>query len=379
MAELGIGLIGTGYMGKAHAHAWRVARLVMGDVPPVRLEALCDVPGERAAAMADRFGFRRATADWREVVADPRVDVVSIAAPNHLHRDIAVAALERGKHVWCEKPMAPTIEDAGAMAAAARRSGRVTLVGYNYLRNPALAHAGRLVARGRIGRPVHFRGVFDEDYQADPELEWSWRARRAEAGLGALGDMGCHLVSVAQALMGPIASLIAETQITHATRPVPGGGRAAVDNEDAASALVRFASGAHGTLSTSRAAWGRKNGLDWEVHGTRGAIRFTQERLNELQLFVAEGPEAERGFRTVLTGPAHPPYGAFVPSAGHQLGFLDLKAIEAAELLRAIAGEARAAPDFDDALLIEAVIHAIDRSAAAGRRVTVSEMLAAAA
>lgn len=379
MGELGVALIGTGYMGKAHAHAWRVARAVMGDLPPVRLELLCDVPEERAAKTADRFGFARFTANWREVAADPRVDVVSIAAPNHLHRDVAVAALAAGKHVWCEKPMALTLEDAGAMAAAARRVGRVTLVGYNYLRNPAVAHAARLIAAGRIGRPVHFRGVFDEDYQADGDLEWTWRARRADAGLGALADMGCHVVSIAQALMGPIASVVAETQIVHETRPTAEGGRAAVENEDAAGALVRFASGAQGYLGTSRASWGRKNGLDWEVHGTAGAIRFTQERMNELRLFLAEGPEAERGFRTVLTGPAHPPYGAFVPSAGHQLGFLDLKAIEAAELLRAVAGGPRASPDFGEAVGIEAVIHAMDRSAATGRRVTVSEMLAAAA
>lgn len=356
-------------MGKAHALAWRNARAVMGDVPAPRLELLCDVPAEKAAAMAEQFGFARATSDWRELVADPAVDVVSITTPNGLHREIALAALAAGKHVWCEKPMALTLDEAEEMAAAARRVGTHTLVGYNYLRNPAFAHAWRLVEAGRIGRPVHFRGWVDEDYQADPELPWSWRARRAEAGLGTLGDLGCHLVSLAMALMGPVESLIADTQIIHADRPVPGGGRKPVENEDTATAIVRFASGAQGSLASSRSAWGRKNRLDFEVHGTAGQIAFAQERMNELQLYVAEGPEAERGFRTILTGPLHPPFDRFVPAPGHQIGFLDLKTIEAAELLRALAGGPRAAPDFSAALEYERVIHAIDRAAREGGRV----------
>jgi predicted dehydrogenase len=371
---LGIGLIGTGFIGKAHALAWRQARAVMGDLPEVRLELLCDVPQERAAAMAGQFGFARATAEWRDLVSDPAVDIVSITTPNGLHREMAEAALAAGKHVWCEKPMALTLSDAEAMtaAAAAAAAGRVTLVGYNYIRNPAFRHAQKLVAEGRIGRPVHFRGWVDEDYQADPDLPWTWRARRAEAGLGALGDLGCHLVSMMEGLMGPVAALVADTQVVHETRPLPGGGRAAVENEDTATALLRFASGAAGSLSTSRSAWGRKNRLDWEVHGTNGMIAFAQERMNELQLYVNEGPVAEQGFRTILTGPAHPPFGQFVPAPGHQLGFLDLKTIEAADLLRAIAGGPAAEPDFAAALGFERVIHAIDGSARQGGWVDLS-------
>ncbi len=373
MTTLGIGLIGTGFIGKAHALAWRQARAVMGDLPPVRLELLCDVPEERARAMADQFGFARATADWRALVADPAVDVVSIATPNALHREIAAAALAAGRHVWCEKPMGLTLADAEAMTAAAEAApGRMTMLGYNYVRNPAFRHAQRLLAEGRIGRPVHFRGWVDEDYQADPDLPWTWRARLAEAGLGALGDLGCHLVSLAVGLMGPIESLVAETQVIHATRPVPGGpGRAPVENEDVATALLRFASGARGSVSTSRSAWGRKNRLDFEVHGTKGQIAFAQERMNELQLYLAEGPAAEQGFRTILSGPAHPPFGQFVPAPGHQLGFLDLKTIEAAEFLRAIATGRPTDTDFRAGLHIERVIHAIAEAAGTDRRVTI--------
>ena len=369
---LGVGLIGSGFMGKCHALALGAVGRVFGDVAAPRLELLCDAPRERAEAMAGQLGFARATDDWRALVADPAVDLVSITTPNRLHREMALAAIAAGKHVWCEKPLALTLGEAEEMAAAAEAAGVTTIVGYNYLRNPAFAHAERLVKAGAIGRVVHFRGVVDEDYQADPELAWTWRATVAEAGLGTLGDLGCHLVSLACALMGPVESLVAETAIVHATRPLAdGSGRAAVENEDVASALVRFAGGVTGVLMSSRSAWGRKNRLGFEVHGERGMIVFEQERMNELRLFVNEGPADRQGFRTILTGPAHPPYAAFVPAAGHQLGFNDLKVIEAAALLRAIAAGERAYPDFRDAVGFERVIHAVARSAREGGRVAV--------
>lgn len=373
MDSLGVGLIGTGFMGKCHALAWRNVRAVMGDVPPVRLELLCDTPADRAAAFADQFGFARASADWRAVVTDPAVDVVSITAPNHLHREMALAALAAGKHVWCEKPMALTLADAAEMAAAAQQAaaaGVRTQVGYNYVANPAFTHAQRLIGEGAIGRILHVRGWVDEDYQADPDLPWTWRARLADAGLGALGDIGCHLVSMLWGLAGPIESVVAEMATLHETRPLPdGSGRAAVENEDAALALLRFVSGVQGSFAASRSAWGRKSSLGWQVHGTEGMLCFEQERMNELQLFRNEGAKATQGFRTILTGPDHPPYGAFVPAPGHQLGFNDLKVIELAGFLTAIRDGGRAHPDFAAALDFERAIHAIARSAREGVRV----------
>lgn len=372
MREIGVGLIGTGFMGKTHALAFRAAKAVLGDVPAARLELLCDRPADKAREMADQFGFARATDDWRMLVGDPAVDVVSITTPNQLHREIAVAAINAGKHVYCEKPMGLTLKEAETMAEAAARAGVKTMVGYNYIKNPAFLHARRLIEEGAIGRPAHFRGFVDEDYQADPDLAWTWRARIAEAGLGALGDLGCHLVSMAYGLMGPIESLVADMQTIHETRPLPdGSGHAPVENEDTASVLVRFSSGAHGTLCVSRSAWGRKNKLGFEVHGTQGMIIFDQERMNELQLYQNEGPTGEQGFKTILTGPAHAPYGAFVPAPGHQLGFNDLKVIEAGALLRSIASGEKTGPDFAEALEFEKVIHAIATSAREGRRAEV--------
>lgn len=372
---IGIGLIGTGFMGKAHALAWRNAGAVMGGLPPVRLALLCDTPLERAQAMAAQFGFERAYDDWRAVVADPQVDVVSITTPNALHRPIAEAALAAGKHVWCEKPLGLTLADTQAMAAAA--GDRITLAGYNYLRNPAFAQARRLLAEGRIGRLFHLRGWVDEDYQAGESLPWTWRCRASEAGLGALGDIGVHLVSLVTALAGPVDSVVAETAAAYATRPLPEGGEAAVENEDIASALVRFRAGFHGVLTASRAAWGRKSRLGFELHGSRGMIVYDQERMNELQLYDSTDRTGEQGFRTILTGPDHPPYAAFCPAPGHQLGFNDLKTIEAAELLAGLAGGPRPMPDFGQALEIERVVYAIARSAeAGGARVAVAEVRA---
>ncbi|UKV13168.1 Gfo/Idh/MocA family oxidoreductase [Thalassospiraceae bacterium SW-3-3] len=375
MASIGIGLIGTGFMGKAHALAFGAVRAVMGDVPDVRLELLCDTPADKAQTMADQFGFARATDDWKALIADPAVDIVSITTPNMLHFDMALAAIAAGKHVYCEKPLALTLDQAREMRDAARKAGVKTMVGYNYIKNPAFTHACKLVREGVIGDIVHFRGWVDEDYQANPELPWTWRSTIADAGLGALGDLGCHLVSMTYGLVGPIDSLIADMQTVHETRPLAdGAGRAKVENEDTATALVRFANGAQGSISTSRSAWGRKNRLAWEVHGTKGMLCFDQERLNELQLYRNDGPTAKQGFTTILTGPEHPPYGNFCPAPGHQLGFNDLKVIEAAALLRAIRDNHAAYPGFDDAFEFEKIIHAVALSARGEHRVTVKDM-----
>ncbi|MBO6757521.1 MAG: Gfo/Idh/MocA family oxidoreductase [Roseibium sp.] len=373
MDSIGIGLIGTGFMGKCHALAYRSVKAVFGDVPAPRLEVLCDVPAAKAEKMAGEFGFARSTDDWRQLVDDPSVDLVCITTPNKSHKDMAAAALSAGKHVHLEKPMALTLGDAKALTALAETAGSRTIVGYNYLHNPAIQHARQLIADGAIGRIVHFRGMVDEDYQADPDLPWTWRATKADAGLGTLGDLGCHLISLAAWLAGPIESLVAETRTVHATRPLPdaGGERRLVENEDVASALITFEKGVHGIVSTSRSAWGRKNSIMLEIHGTDGMITFDQERLNELRLYQNRGPKAEQGFKTILSGPAHPPYDRFVPAAGHQLGFNDLKVIEAHAFLTAIANGHAAYPSFSDALHFEAVIHAIAESGETGQRVRI--------
>ena len=365
MERIGVGLIGTGFMGKCHAMAYGAVKAVFGDVPAIDRVSLCDIDAAHARKSADDFGFAKSTTQWHDLLTDPAIQLISITSPNGLHRDMAIAALEAGKHVWCEKPMALSLADAEAMTAAAEKAkGQATALGYGYLRNPALQYARKLIGGGVIGTVFDFRGSVDEDYMADPQLPWSWRLTAKDAGLGTLGDLTVHLISLAQETMGDIASLCAMVDVVHASRPVPGTAKAAqVENDDIAHALVRFRSGARGVLSSSRIAHGRKNGLRIEVHGSKGMLWLDNERMNELNLYMAEGPPEQRGFRRILSAPQHPNYGKLCPAPGHGLGFNELKVIELAELLKAIAGKPSQAVDFARGLTIEKVIHGFAASA----------------
>lgn len=368
MDRIGVGLIGTGFMGKCHAMAYGAVKAVFGDVLQIDRIALCDVDSVHAKQKATEFGFSRATTNWRDLLADPAIHLISITSPNGMHREMAVAALEAGKHVWCEKPMALTLADAEVMTAAATKAkGQVTALGYAYLRNPALQYARQLINEGVIGDVFDFRGSVDEDYMADPSLPWSWRLTRRDAGLGTLGDLTCHLVSLAHELVGEIGSLCAIADVVHEKRSVANepGKMAEVENDDIAHAVVRFRNGARGVLSSSRVAHGRKNGLKIEVHGSKGMLWLDNERMNELNLYVAEGPAASRGFRRILSSPAHPAYGKLCPAPGHGLGFNELKVIELAEILHAIRGLPSDQIDFTRGLRIEKVIHAFAQSSAA--------------
>lgn len=368
MERIGVGLIGTGFMGKCHAMAYGAVKAVYGDVPAIDRVMLCDVDAAHAAKTAGEYGFAASTREWRDLLGNADVQLVSITSPNGLHREMAVAALEAGKHVWCEKPMALNLADAEAMtAAAAKARTQATALGYGYLRNPALQHARQLINDGIIGEVFDFRGSVDEDYMADPQLPWSWRLTAKDAGLGTLGDLTVHLVSLAQELMGDIARLCAMVDVVHRTRPIAGDGKmGVVENDDIAHALVRFRSGARGVLTSSRVAHGRKNGLKVEVHGSKGMLWLDNERMNELNLYVAEGPPGQRGFRRILSAPQHPNYGRLCPAPGHGLGFNELKVIELAELLKAIQGRPSDAVDFARGLTIEKVIHGFAASAKQG-------------
>lgn len=360
-----IALIGTGYIGKTHALAYSTVNRIFPNAPQLVQELVVDIAEEAGRAFAKQYGFARFSTNWRDAITDPGIDIVAIATPNYLHKEMAVEAIRAGKHVYCEKPLAVTIEDAEAMADAARKSDVQTLVGYNYLCNPALQHARKLIAEGRIGRPLFLRGVNDEDYMADPRVPHSWRCERAKAGAGTLGDLAAHLISLSQFLMGDIANVSGRVYTAHGKRPAPGGSgeMRPVENDDVVSMMVEFAGGARGELSSSRVAWGRKNRLAVEVHGECGAIIFDQERLNELEVYVASDDPGTSGFQKILSGPAHEPYGAFVQSSGHQLGFNDLKVIEVRNLLFAIAGQQQPYPSFEDAVKVERVIDRVLRSA----------------
>ena len=365
MDAIGVGLIGTGYMGKCHALAWGAVRAVFGDAPVVRRVALCEVEDGLARSRADEFGFETATTDFRALIADPAVDVVSITTPTGLHAPMAIAALEAGKHVWCEKPMAPSLADAERMASAARASGRVAILGYNYIQSPAVRYIAKLLNRGAIGAVTQFRVEMDEDFMADPQAPFTWRSE-ASSGLGAPDDFAVHPMSLITTLIGMPREVFGELVKPFADRP-DGARRRAVETFDIATALLRMSDGASGTIQVSRAAWGRKGRLQLQIFGARGAVFFDQERFNEVGVYLADGPAEDQGVKTVLMGPDHPPYEKFIPAPGHQLGFNDLKIVEAHELLNRIAGKLSLTIDFDQGLAIERAIHAIARSHREGR------------
>jgi predicted dehydrogenase len=364
MKTIGVGLIGTGYMGKCHALAWTSVKAVFGDTPDIKLAALCEVTGELAAKRAAEFGFAKSTADWRELIRDPEVDVVSVTTPNQFHAEMAIGALEAGKHVWCEKPMAPKFADAERMAEAARRSRASAILGYNYIQNPAIRYIRKVIDEQTIGAVNHIRIEMDEDFLADPDQPHSWRSEAA-AGYGALDDFAVHPLSLIATLLGRVEAAFGEMSKPYADRPYEGG-RRAVETYDIASALLRLPGAISGAIHVNRCAWGRKGRIFVQIFGARGMVVFDQERFNEVQVYVATGRAEDQGFRTILMGPAHPPYGKFIVAPGHQLGFNDLKIIECRQLIGRMLGEKTVAIDFDEGLAIERTVHAIAKSSREG-------------
>src|SRR3954468_20611489 len=288
MREIGIGLIGTGFMGKAHAFAYRaVAGIYPDSLRPV-LRAVADVNGPAAEKAASQFGFRCSLTDWRALVADPEVEIVSITTPNVMHREMALAAASAGKHIHCEKPLAPNAEAARHMMEAAEAAGVTTQVGFNYIKNPILKLARDMVASGELGEITGFRGIHAEDFMADPEIPWSWRIDPS-GGAGVIADLGSHIIGMARFLLGPISEVNADLDTVVKNRPVAPGAseRRSVEVDDIARLTVRFARGCRGTIEANWVATGRKMQLGFEINGTKGTLVFNQERLNELHFYQA--------------------------------------------------------------------------------------------
>lgn len=355
MAEIGIGIVGGGYMGKAHAVAMSAVGAVFGTTLRPRLEMVCASSSASAERYRAAYGFARATADWRALVSDPEVGAVVIATPQETHREIAEAAFARGLPVLCEKPLGASLEDSRAMVAAAETSGAINMVGFNYVRTPATQYARQLIADGAIGDVTWFRGEHTEDFLADPAGPANWRTRGTANGT--MGDLAPHMINAALALIGPVAEVMAEVETVHRTRPGTSGPEE-VTNDDQAQMMCRFANGVMGHLFFSRIATGRKMGYAYEITGTKGAIRFDQEDQNALWLYRAEGPEARRGFTKILTGPLHPDFLAFCQGPGHGTGYQDQIIIEARDFLRAIETGTPVWPTFRDGMEVNRVIAA---------------------
>ncbi|MGN7871424.1 Gfo/Idh/MocA family protein [Paracoccus sp. 22332] len=372
MAEkpvLRIGLIGTGFMGKAHVFGFATAQKVF-DLPyRLELHTVADVTEEAAARAAADFGFAKATSDWRSMIVDPDIDVIDITAPNALHKDMALAAIAAGKHVYCEKPLAPLAADAQEMARAAAAKGVKTQVGFNYLCNPMLRLAREMIAAGELGEIRGYRGLHAEDYMADATGPWSFR--HDPAGGGALADIGSHALATAEFLLGPIIEVMGDCVTMVDSRPDGRGGASPVTVDDVGRAFLRFANGAQGSIEGNWIATGRKMQHDFEVYGTKGALAFSQERFNELHFYSTDDPPGRRGFRRIEASPDHSPYGRFCVAPGHQIGFNDLKAIEVEGYLRAIADESPEPFGFAAGLRVQRLVETVQASSAARQWMTV--------
>ena len=393
MGQLRVGMVGYAFMGAAHSQAWRTVNRAF-DLPlSARMSVVCGRSDAGVAAAAGKLGWDAHATDWRAVVASDDIDLIDICTPGDTHAEIALAALAAGKHVLCEKPLANSVAEAREMAEAAARAeaqGVRAMCGFNYRRVPAVALMRDLIASGRIGTVRHVRAVYLQDWIVDPEFPLVWRLQKEVAGSGALGDIGAHIVDLTQFVTGQsITSVSALTETFVKERPLPaesvglaasgnghGTGRVTVD--DAALFLARLDSGAIATYEATRFATGRKNGLRVEINGSLGSVVFDFERMNELEFYDATRPAAEQGFaRILVTEPDHPYMAAWWPP-GHLIGYEHSFTHEMRDLIEAIATGRNPAPSFADALQVQLVLDAVERSAASGAWTDVEAVLATA-
>jgi predicted dehydrogenase len=375
--SLGVGLIGYAFMGAAHSQAWRTAPHFF-DLP-LRPQ-LTVLAGRNSAAVADaaqRLGWSGTETDWRRVIERDDVQLVDVCTPGDTHAEIAIAALEAGKHVLCEKPLANSVAEAEAMAEAAAKAaarGVRSMVGFTYRRVPAIGLARKLVADGRLGDIRHVRAQYLQDWIADPAAPMSWRLEKDKAGSGALGDIGAHIVDLTQYITGQTltgVSAMLETFVKE--RPLPaesgklggvgGTGTGTVTVDDAAVFLGRFTGGALASFEATRFALGRKNGIRIEINGSTGSLAFDFEDMNVLQFFDGTEPAETAGFRRIIvTEPEHPYVAAWWP-AGHGLGYEHGFTHQVVDLVTAIAKDEDPTPSFADGLQVQRVLDAVERSA----------------
>ncbi|ROQ23537.1 putative dehydrogenase [Streptomyces sp. PanSC19] len=380
---LGVGMVGYAFMGAAHSQGWRnVGRVFDLPLRPV-LAAIAGRDAGAVSAAAQRHGWAAAETDWRALIARDDVQLVDICTPGDSHAEIAIAALEAGKHVLCEKPLANSVAEAEAMATAAeaaRARGQVAMVGFNYRRVPALSYARRLIAEGRLGTLRHVRVSYLQDWLVDPDFPLTWRLEREHAGSGALGDLGAHIVDLAQYLAGePVVGVSAQTETFVRERPrlaaaaaglaapsgqaATGAPRGPVTVDDAAVFTGRLASGALAAFEASRMASGRKNQLRLEINGERGSLAFDLERLNELSFHDHREPAATAGFRRILVTEAEHPYLEAWWPPGHTLGYEHTFTHQARDLVVAIGAGTDPSPSFADGLRVQRVLAAVEESA----------------
>jgi predicted dehydrogenase len=375
--ELRVAMVGYAFMGAAHSQAWRTVNRVF-DLPVVAvMQVMCGRHKERVQAAAQQLGWAEVETDWRRLVGRDDIDVIDICTPGDSHEQIAVAALEAGKHVLCEKPLANTVEEAERMASAAQRAaarGVRSMVGFNYRRVPAVALARQLVKDGRLGRIRHVRAQYLQDWIIDPEFPLVWRLQRDKAGSGALGDLGAHIIDLAQyvaedevtGVSALTETFVKQRPLAAASAGLSGAGASEVGEvtvDDAALFLARFAGGAVASFEATRFATGHKNALRLEIEGSRGSLRFDFESMNELEFYDATAASSTAGFRRILvTEPDHPYMSAWWPP-GHIIGYEHTFTHEIRDLIEAFATGTNPSPSFADGLQVQRVLAAVEASA----------------
>lgn len=381
MKTLKVGLIGAGFMAKAHSLAYAGMPMCFWPTPAIPIKkTIADLTDERASQAAAQFGFEKGTANWKDIIGDPEIDIVDICTPNNAHWKIAVAAAEAGKHILCEKPIACTLEEAKSMRDAVKKAGVVNMLAFNYRMTPAVQLAKKYIDEGAIGEILDFRGTYLQDWSADPNSPLSWRFQKKICGSGAFGDIATHVVDMLRFLIGDFTEVNARLATYIKERPIQTGSvdklgtvkggvdvpKEAVDVDDHAFLALKSASGAFGTIEATRNAWGRNNYITFEIHGRLGSLFFNYERRDELQVCFASDPGDRRGFRTVYTGPAHP-FGEHlwpIPALG--IGYTETKIVEMYKFIDAIVSGKQVSPNFEDGYQIELLGEAAFKSAQSG-------------
>jgi len=364
--KLSVGMIGYNFMGKAHSNAWRQAGRFFDLPAEIELTTIC---GRNTAAVEkarERFGWMKTRADWREVVADPGIDVIDITTPNDSHAEIAIEAAKHGKAVLCEKPLAMDVAECEAMVAAVKKAGVVNMVCHNYRRIPAIALAKQMIEAGEIGdRIFHYRARYAQDWITNPQFPLVWRLQSKIAGSGTHGDIDAHIIDLGRYLVGEIKEVCGVMETFIKERPLENApkkfGKVTVD--DAVSWIGRFKNGALANLEATRFAHGRKNHITIEINGSKGSLAFNFEDMNRLEFYKADDPEGRRGFRSILvTEGKHPYAGAWWPP-GHIIGYEHTFANTFADFVKAVVAGKSVQPTFTDGLANQRVLDAIAQSA----------------
>ncbi|PYT27157.1 MAG: oxidoreductase [Acidobacteria bacterium] len=372
--SIAIGMIGYKFMGKAHSNAYRQISQFF-DLPlKPRLKTISGRDKPKVAKMAERWGWENAVDDWRRIIDDPEIKVVDICSPNNTHREIAIAAFEAGKIVACEKPLAMNGIEAEQMAAAARKSGKINTVWFNYRRGPAIAFARQLIDEGRIGKVYHFRALYLQDWTMDPSVPLLWRMDKDVAGSGVTGDLHSHIVDLSNFLAGDIESVAGTSKIFINERERPEGGKSKVEIEDASIFVAKYTNGAIGHFEATRFANGRKNGNTFEINGEVGSLYFDLEDMSRLWYFDSREPKHIQGWRKISVWEEVHPYMKQWWVPGCAIGYEHTFGNQAADLMNAIAQNRPMPPNFDDGLKCQLVLDAVMQASSSDRWVRVKQM-----